>query len=319
MARSAAPMARLAVALQQGAGFSLEVWVAAGRNNPHRHARIVSCSRDMFARNFTLAQQGRDLIMRLRTTRTDANALEPYVRLKDAFATHALQHIVVTYDFRRQHIYIDGGRRFSATKPGGDFDNWDRGYYLVFGNELTGDRPWLGELYAVALYDRALRAGEIERLFAAGAGSREPDRRGALAGYDFNITPTEPQGIASALDIPRYLIQGSDRFLLWPHDLAALSASETADIWANIVLFMPLGFLLYAPAHRRLENRLRSVAAVVAIGALTTVCFESIQYFLPGRTSSLIDTLANTSGAVLGVVIHAVYLQIRLKFANYHY
>ncbi|MBA2492770.1 MAG: VanZ family protein [Gammaproteobacteria bacterium] len=313
--RSTAPARGLVAALRRGAGFSLELWVAAGRNDPPRHARIVSCSRDIFARNFTLAQQGHDLIMRLRTVRTDANALKPFVQVRDAFVTHAIQHVVVTYDFTRQRVYVDGRRRFDAAMPGGGFGNWDDGHYLVFGNELTGQRPWLGKLYAVTLWDRALGSGEIERLFSAGAEAREPQRRGALAGYDFSGTRAlrEPPGIAPALEIPRYLIRGSDDFLKWPHGPLSSNARETSEILANIVLFVPLGVLLFTPARRRFDGGLKFAAAVVAIAALTTVSFESIQYFLPGRTSSLIDAFANTVGAALGVALQAVVLKIPLK------
>jgi len=313
--RSTAPAQKLVTALKRGAGFSLEVWMAAGRNEPPRHARIVSCSRDIFVRNFTLAQQDRDLIMRLRTTRTDANALKPFVQVRNAFATQNIQHVVVTYDFSRQRVYIDGRRRFDAATPGGDFRNWDGGHYLVFGNELTGQRPWLGKLYAVTLWNRALRSGEIERLFAAGAGVRE-SQRDAPAAFDFSGTRAslkEWHAMAPALEIPQYLIRGTDDYLKWPHGRAASSASETSEILANVVLFVPLGLLLFAPARRRFDGVLKCAAAVVAIAALTTVSFESIQYFLPGRTSSLIDAFANAAGSALGVALHASYSRIRSK------
>ena len=35
---------------------------------------------------------------------------------------------------------------------GGDFSNWDAGYRLALGNELTENRPWLGTLYWVAIF-----------------------------------------------------------------------------------------------------------------------------------------------------------------------
>jgi hypothetical protein len=36
-----------------------------------------------------------------------------------------------------------------------DFSNWED-YGLVIGNEITGDRPWLGEIEELALFDRAI-------------------------------------------------------------------------------------------------------------------------------------------------------------------
>ena len=38
---------------------------------------------------------------------------------------------------------------------------------LALANELTEDRPWLGEFYLVAIYDRALSQDEVSRNFNA--------------------------------------------------------------------------------------------------------------------------------------------------------
>src|SRR5680860_499547 len=305
--RSKAPPNWLIKRLAQGTGFTLEVWAAARRNRPPRHARIVSYSHDRYARNFTLAQQGRDLIMRLRTTRTDANALEPHVLIEDGFATQVMQHVVVTYDFTRQRVYINGRRRFDLASPGGDFGNWSRGHALVLGNEATGERPWIGNLSLVALYDRSLRADEIERLYAAGAGVNAPrqhDRRDALVMYDFaspNALISATGGRELALEIPRYLVRGSGDYLSWPRELNHRSAYEVLEILANVLLFVPFGLLLYTGDGRHSSARCRRAAMVLAAGALTTASFESIQYFLPERTSSLVDSLANTAGVALGI------------------
>ncbi len=45
-------------------------------------------------------------------------------------------------------------REWGAT----DFRNWEPEFPLLFGNEATGDRPWTGRLFEVALYDRALES-----------------------------------------------------------------------------------------------------------------------------------------------------------------
>ena len=45
-----------------------------------------------------------------------------------------------------------------------DFSNWDPDCRLVAGDELTRNRPWSGEIDAVAVFDECFRSGEIERL-----------------------------------------------------------------------------------------------------------------------------------------------------------
>ncbi len=47
-------------------------------------------------------------------------------------------------------------------------EGWDPTYHLLIGNEATLDRPWLGKIFILALYDRVLRPDEIESAFQAG-------------------------------------------------------------------------------------------------------------------------------------------------------
>lgn len=47
------------------------------------------------------------------------------------------------------------------------FANWDPTFRLALGNELDGGRPWLGELYRVALYDCALTGASVAQHFTA--------------------------------------------------------------------------------------------------------------------------------------------------------
>jgi hypothetical protein len=41
---------------------------------------------------------------------------------------------------------------------------------LAIGNELTNNRPWLGEVFLIAIYNRALSATEVQQNFGAGFG-----------------------------------------------------------------------------------------------------------------------------------------------------
>jgi VanZ family protein len=50
-----------------------------------------------------------------------------------------------------------------------NFSNWDKDYSFLLGNEATLDRPWLGKMFLVAVYDRALNPNEILTNFRVGA------------------------------------------------------------------------------------------------------------------------------------------------------
>jgi hypothetical protein len=93
-----------------------------------------------------------------------------------------LTHLVYTRDAEgRAALYVNG-RLEASGEVGGGLDNWDGSFRLALANELTQDRPWLGEYHLVAVYDRALAAEEVASCFGAGQ-SALPDAR--LAVYPF--------------------------------------------------------------------------------------------------------------------------------------
>lgn len=77
-------------------------------------------------------------------------------------------HIVYTRDKNgKASLFIDG-KEVAHRTVSGNPDNWEDGFRLGLANELTKDRPWLGSLYRVAVYDRVLEAGDVTRRFEAG-------------------------------------------------------------------------------------------------------------------------------------------------------
>ena len=93
-----------------------------------------------------------------------------------------LTHVVYTRDGQGNAVLYINGKPVSTREVAGDMSNWEDGFRLALGNELTGDRPWRGELHRVALYARALDKSAITALAKAG-GDNAP--AGALLLYDF--------------------------------------------------------------------------------------------------------------------------------------
>ena len=93
-----------------------------------------------------------------------------------------LTHVVYTRDSQgKATLYVDG-KPVSTRDVGGDLSNWDDGFRLALGNELTGDRPWRGDLHRVALYARDLDSSEIAQL---AKGSRDKVPAGPVVLYEF--------------------------------------------------------------------------------------------------------------------------------------
>jgi membrane-bound metal-dependent hydrolase YbcI (DUF457 family)/glycopeptide antibiotics resistance protein len=76
------------------------------------------------------------------------------------------------------------------------------------------------------------------------------------------------------------------------------------DIFLNAVLFVPLGAWLHKQGRSR-SLELKSILIFTCIsGVLTSSLIECLQLFLPSRFPSVVDVIANTAGALIGVYVH---------------
>lgn len=87
----------------------------------------------------------------------------------------------------------------------------------------------------------------------------------------------------------------------WPSAVHLSYRVDPGDVIANVLLFVPLGFLFRA-SSRSAAGR-RPVTALVA-GLVTSAVLETAQIFLPGRFASPVDVATNAAGAWLGAVLH---------------
>ena len=81
------------------------------------------------------------------------------------------------------------------------------------------------------------------------------------------------------------------------------------DFFANIILFLPLGFIFRLC---RRTNQGRFCINALIFGTLLSVAIEVAQLFVHGRFTSAIDVATNGLGAWLGAIIF-VFLKITLK------
>lgn len=71
-------------------------------------------------------------------------------------------------------------------------------------------------------------------------------------------------------------------------------ADRPRDVIANVLLFLPFGYLFAAAHPRRGYLRLLATAAAISLTA------ESLQLLSPARYPSATDVVMNTGGAFLG-------------------
>ncbi|MBK8167478.1 MAG: PKD domain-containing protein [bacterium] len=195
--------ARISEAVRTGNELTIEAWIEPANLTQTGPARIFTLSSGTAGSNFMLGQGvygGRaDLVdVRLRATGTSTSGT-PSLSTAPGTLQRRLTHVVFTRDAAgATSTWLDGLERATGTASG-DLSNWDTSFRLALANELSGDRPWLGEFHLVAVYDRALSPPDIAQNYAAGPSANNlpvpvftatPVEGAAPLAVDFDGTPS---------------------------------------------------------------------------------------------------------------------------------
>lgn len=108
-------------------------------------ARIMTLSSDLRTRNFTVGQDGSDMIFRLRTPWSSVNGT-PAVQVPGLFAGDEWVDLRILIQPNELQIAAGDKVRVRRQLPPAPLELWDPSVGLALGNELTGDRPWRGEI-----------------------------------------------------------------------------------------------------------------------------------------------------------------------------
>ncbi|MBK7949438.1 MAG: LamG domain-containing protein [Deltaproteobacteria bacterium] len=164
----------------QGTGtqsYTVETWISNLNTTQEGPARIITYSANSGSRNFMLGQVQYQYMVRNRAYTQESNGnggpnLETYDVDQDAQAT--LQHVVITYDqLAGRKIFVDGLWTEDLDPiAAGRLWNWSPNHRLVMGNDVSNDRPWLGQIRFAAIYDRPLSPDQVKKNYEAGIGKR---------------------------------------------------------------------------------------------------------------------------------------------------
>jgi outer membrane protein assembly factor BamB len=167
------PEATLLDACRQSGELTVELRFVTERVPQSGPARILSFSQDGFQRNWTLAQEGDQLLFRLRTPHSGENGMNPETKLFSVLAGQPT-YLVLSYRDGELTVYRDGKREPVQAAVRGDFRNWVP-QHLLLGDEYADPRPWLGKIERFAVHSRAMDEGEVlqrDRLVRAAADAR---------------------------------------------------------------------------------------------------------------------------------------------------
>lgn len=173
--RSEGPARKVSAAVRRTGEITVEAWLRPANTSQDGPARIVTISRNSSERNVTLGQEGPRLDVRFRTTKGSRNGI-PSLASKNGLSESAPVHVVFTRGRNNRAMLYQNGRLVSEMDSPGTTGSWDDGLPLALGNELSGDRPWLGTVHHVAIYQRAFPRAEVVARFRQGpeASGTEP-------------------------------------------------------------------------------------------------------------------------------------------------
>ncbi len=288
--------------------FTLEVFLVPGFTPGVKNQEIISFHDDEMLRPLTLGQFPSGFILRGRADNPSGDPRnDRYVGIDEVglAAPDELQHLAVTVGERGARLHVNGRATelvLPETVPGlGE----PFGGHLVIASSNTGWGIWHGKMKGIAIYDRLLTQAELRDH------AHEPTRlyglpllqdESLLALYRFE--EGEGRRTHSALvGAPDLLFP--DRMLrpTRPNFLAYYSFGRTdrswlpSDIFLNLLLFAPLGFLI---AWKKPD---RTIVFAFACGFALSLGIEVAQAYVPGRASSLTDVASNGFGALLGALL----------------
>jgi len=269
------------------AAFGVEFVAAVPHLTLEGPARIFGHTLDPRHQNWFVGQLGRSLVFRHRRQE---------VEFPGVFGSFVREHYVVTCTNDVVTLYRDG-QRVATRNFERELMPWRDDCRFVIGNEGTGNRPWIGELHLLRIYDHPLDPVTAATLHAAHIGQAKAPLRPYLE--------LRKDGEAWTLSgkVPLQLYRWP-----WSGQLEQLfrrsyfdRGGTFRDMAANLLGTLPFGVLLALALHRRTLYAILLRAALLQ--AALSVLVETVQFFNVFREADPMDCLLNVAGALLGVLL----------------
>ena len=243
--------------------FEVSLEIRTADQDQYGPARIFTVSSGRNRRNITIGQWETNLSVRIRTPYTSLNGTPAYT-VKNIFADLDWHQVDVRVTSGFIEIRVDGDTTAVAALPDSLMDNWDPDYRIAIGNELSGDRPWRGDIRKAVVHigDRSFDYLDTDALHF-------PERLTSKSGYVAKLVPFV------------------DLQYAW---------LAVRDWTINLLGFVPFGWLVVM--LRRPHSGI-FLAIMLSAGLSTTIEAGQLLVFAD-RFPSTEDIIMNTLGAALG-------------------
>jgi hypothetical protein len=145
--------------------FSVEMWLEPSQID-QLSAMVMGLSDNQNSRHLALVQEGTVFDSYVRSTVTNLLG-EPRTSAVDVVAA-GRTHVVLTRQTNGVlTLYVNGAVAATGTS-GGTLASWAPWPRVHIGGERDGTKPWLGTVYLLAIYDRALDVDTVQQHFRIG-------------------------------------------------------------------------------------------------------------------------------------------------------
>ena len=177
---------------------------------------------------------------------------------------------------------------------------------LILGNSMRADQPWKGKILGLAVHDSYFTGARVRKGYEAWIKGNTSDALGFDGDRTLAFAFTERSGSVAASTDNRFRCIMPENAI--PLTKVLLQSNWDSyrtfnqDIILNVLIFIPLGFLLTLLLGHILRIRfIPTILISLVYGIATSLTIELIQTVEPTRVSSALDLVNNTLGLVVGI------------------
>jgi hypothetical protein len=304
--------------------ISIELWLKPESDVPNNSAHILSVFDDLEPEIFSLSQVKSLLKISIPDP---VNSIPNWRWVHNTFFKGQQVWLAITSNRRKTTIYLNG-------KAASEYKNYSLApgkrkgvkWHLVIGNNPFGQKPWIGKIYGLAIYNHLLTPEKVfdhyQKWKIQGALSLSKEKN-IIALYP--MSEQTGKFVHNVLDdryhffIPNRFNPPKKRFLAIPRNIFQLDRIAIRDIAINSFGFIPFGFLFFRAVltKNQSESRLwQLVIIAVLIGTILSFTVEGLQTFLPTRYSSLRDVVLNILGTGIGGLFAVVLVKKSIRYVD---
>jgi VanZ family protein len=293
--------------LEDGSSGSLEIWLEPSVAEGRRTILSFDGSGHL-GTPFSLHQNKSGLRVERHNVDSYGTFRTAWFDVEGVFRQNKPVFVTVILEKQVTSVYLDGVLAKTSPILGVSTNNFTG--RLVIGDSATAPDSWSGQILGVAVYHVQLTPVQVAQHYKSWMETRRPTLSADEAPFALYLFDERKGNIArnqldpaTGLTIPsRYFILHPGLFLT-PWREYKPTWSYWLDVGINIAGFIPFGLCIvaYLSSVRRIS---RATATTIMLGFTVSLTIETLQAFLPMRSSGMTDLITNTLGTAIGVAFY---------------